>query len=59
MKEATIFFFKIIIKQMENLQDRGSGSGSGLNKLMDPNPVCPDWLEPDPDPVNIRLDPTP
>ena len=34
-----------------------SGSGSGLKKFMDPDPVCPERL--DPDPVNIRPDPQP
>ena len=33
------------------------GSGSGLEKIMDPFPVCPERL--DPDPVNIRPDPKP
>ena len=50
-----------------------SGSGSGLEKIMDPDPVCPERLDPvfperldpvfperlDPDPVNIRFDPKP
>ena len=42
---------------MENFQ--GRGSGSGLQKFMDPDPepVCPERL--DPDPVNIRPDPNP
>ena len=50
------------------------GSGSGLEKIMDPdsvflrrdpNPVCPESPDPDPvcteslDPVNIRPDPKP
>ena len=42
-------------------------SGSGLKKIMDPDPVCPERLDPDlvcperldPDPVNIRPDPEP
>ena len=34
-----------------------SGSGSGLKKFMDPDPVCPERL--DPDPVNIRPEPQP
>ena len=40
-----------------------SVSGSGIEKIMDPDPVCPDKLDPDPvcperlDPVNIRPDP--
>ena len=33
------------------------GFGSGLQKFMDPNPVCPERS--DPDPVNIRPDPKP
>ena len=43
-----------------------SGSGSGLKKFMDPDPVCPERLDPDtdqvcperldPDPVNIKPD---
>ena len=46
-----------------------SGSGSGLKKFMDPDPVCPERLDPDldpvcperldSDPVNIRRDPQP
>ena len=48
-----------------------SGSGSGLEKVMDPDldpdPFCPERLVPvpvcperlDPDPVNIRPDPKP
>ena len=35
----------------------GSVSGSGLKKFNDPDPVCPERL--DPDPVNIRPDPQP
>ena len=27
-----------------------SGSGSGLEKIMDPHPVCPERLEPNPKP---------
>ena len=44
---------------MENFKTELSGSGSGLEKIMDPNPdpVCPERL--DPDPVNIRPDPKP
>ena len=49
---------------MENFQDKFGygvwffpGSGSGLEKIMDPFPVCPERL--DPDPVNIRQDPKP
>ena len=42
-----------------------AGSGSGFEKIMDANSVCPERLDPDPvcperldpDPVNIRLDP--
>ena len=51
---------------MENFQ--GRGSGSGLQKFMDPDPVCserldpdqlcPERLDPDPDAVNFRPDPT-
>ena len=43
--------------------EEGSGSGSGflpgfsLGKCMDPDPVCPERL--DPDPVNIRPDTKP
>ena len=33
------------------------GSGSGPEKIMDPDPICPERL--DPDPVNIRPDPQP
>ena len=46
-----------------------SGSGFGLEKIMDPVPVCPERLEPDsvcpesldpdPEPVNILPDPEP
>ena len=37
-----------------------SRSGSGLEKIMDPDPVCPEWLDPDPEPVcPERLDPDP
>ena len=35
----------------------GSGYGSDLKEFMDPDPVCPERL--DPDPVNIRPDPQP
>ena len=35
-----------------------SGSGSGLEKIMDPDPVCPERLDPDPD-CPERLDPDP
>ena len=36
----------------------GSGSGFGLEKIMDPDMVCPERLGPDPDPVCAeRLDP--
>ena len=28
-------------------------------KRLDPDPVCPERLDPDPDPVNIRPDPQP
>ena len=43
---------------MEKFKPEVSGSGSGLEKIMDPDPisVCPERLEPDPvcpDPVNI------
>ena len=35
-------------------------SGSGLKHFMDPDPVCPERLDPDPDPVcPERLDPDP
>ena len=35
-----------------------SGSGSGIEKIMDPDPVCPERLDPDPNPVfHERLDP--
>ena len=45
----------------------GSRSGSGLENIMDPDPVCPERLDSDPvcperldpDPVNIRPDPKP
>ena len=30
------------------------GSGAGLKKVMDPDPVCSERLDPDSDPVNIR-----
>ena len=46
-----------------------SGSVSGLEKIIDPDPVSPERLDPDsacperlyqdPDPVNIRPDPDP
>ena len=46
-----------------------SGSGSGIEKILDPDPVCPEGLDPDldrvcperldPHPVNIRPDPKP
>ena len=44
-----------------------SGSGSGLEKFIDPYTVCPERFDPDlvfperldPDPVNIRPDPKP
>ena len=34
---------------------------SGLEKIMDPDPdqVCPESLDPNPHPVNIRPDPKP
>ena len=35
------------------------GSGSGLEKIMDTDPVCPERLDPNPDPINIRPDPKP
>ena len=38
------FLFKIVIKKF---------------KYPDQNPVCLDWLDPDPHPVNIRPDPNP
>ena len=34
-----------------------SAPGSGFEKIMDPDPVCPYRV--DPDPVNIRPDPKP
>ena len=34
-----------------------AGSGSGLEETMDPDPVCPEML--DPHPVTIRPDPKP
>ena len=37
---------------MEHFQDREvTESGSGLEKNMDPDPVCPERLDPDPDQV--------
>ena len=36
-----------------------AGSGSGLEETMDPDPVCPERLDPNSDPVNIRPDPKP
>ena len=39
-----------------------SGSGYGLEKIMDPDPVCPERLDPDPDPVcpeSLDTDPDP
>ena len=44
---------------MENFQDRGVCTGTGLEKIMDPDPVCPESLDPNPHPVYIRLDPKP
>ena len=46
---------------MDNFQDRGVSIRSGHEKIIDqdPDPVCPESLEPDPDPVNVRLDPKP
>ena len=50
---------------MENFKTEvsgsGSGSGSGLKKCLDPdqNPVGPESLDLDTDPVNIRPDPKP
>ena len=43
---------------MEKFKPEVSGSGSGLEKIMDPYPVCPESLY-HPDPVNIRPDPKP
>ena len=43
---------------MEHFQDREvTESGSGLEKIMDPDQVCPERLDPDLDPANIRPDP--
>ena len=40
----------------------GSGSRSGLEKIMDPDLVCPERLDPGPDPVcheRLEQDPEP
>ena len=50
---------------MEKFKPEVSGSGSGLEKIMDPDPICLERLDPvhpegwDPDPVNIRPVPKP
>ena len=43
---------------MEHFQGR-EVTESGLEKIMDPDPVCPERLDPDLDPVNNRPDPKP
>ena len=48
------FLLKIVIKQMKNFHDRGLWI-----RNPDPDPVCPERLDPDLDPVNIRPDPKP
>ena len=35
------------------------GAGFDIEKIMDPDPVCIERLDPDLDPVNIRPDPIP
>ena len=52
MKKATISYQNSSLNGWKIFK---TGSGSGLKKFMDPDPVCPERL--DPDPVNIRPDP--
>ena len=56
MKKVTISYQKIDGKFLKQ-RCLESGSGSGLEKIMDPDPVCPERL--DPDRVNIRPNPIP
>ena len=49
-RSGTVFLAWIRIRKVH-------GSGSGLEKFMDRDQVCPERL--DPDPVNIRPDPQP
>ena len=42
---------------MENFKTELSGSGSGLEKIMDPDAVCSKRF--DPKPVKIRMNPKP
>ena len=42
---------------MDFLDREGSREINGLEKIMDPDLVCSEWLVPDP--VNIRPDPKP
>ena len=58
-----IFLIENVIKYMKNSgpnrirSEKANGSGSGLEKFMDPDLIFPEGL--DPEPVNIRPDPKP
>ena len=58
MKTQHFFLSKIIIKWRENFQTVVSGSGSDLEKIMDPDPACPERLDLDPV-CSERFDPDP